>query len=97
MAHDDVGFPFSHQTGDSAAVFQGRKQLPVVNVKDLGSNAHKETLEGGAESARTILKAGGRLGMGGDYGFGWNPHGTYYDRLLLVESTIRIAGGDHAY
>jgi hypothetical protein len=32
-------------------------------------DGHKETLEGGAESARRILKAGGRLGMGGDYGF----------------------------
>jgi imidazolonepropionase-like amidohydrolase len=32
-------------------------------------DGHKETLEGGAESARKILKAGGRLGMGGDYGF----------------------------
>jgi imidazolonepropionase-like amidohydrolase len=31
-------------------------------------DGHKETLEGGAESARRILKAGGRLGMGGDYG-----------------------------
>src|SRR5205814_4476548 len=40
-------------------------------------DGHKETLEGGAESARKILKAGGRLGMGGDYGFAWNPHGDY--------------------
>jgi imidazolonepropionase-like amidohydrolase len=32
-------------------------------------DGHKETLEAGAESARRILKAGGRLGMGGDYGF----------------------------
>lgn len=40
-------------------------------------DGHKETLEGGAESARMILKAGGRLGLGGDYGFAWNPHGTY--------------------
>jgi len=32
-------------------------------------DGHKETLEGGAESARRVLKAGGRLGMGGDYGF----------------------------
>jgi len=40
-------------------------------------DGHKETLEGGAESARRILKAGGRPGMGGDYGFAWNPHGDY--------------------
>src|SRR5262249_49926320 len=44
-------------------------------------DGHKETLEGGAESARRILKAGGRLGMGGDYGFGWNPHGDYAKEL----------------
>src|SRR5204862_2483320 len=44
---------------------------------------HRETLEGGAESARRILKAGGRLGMGGDYGFAWNPHGDYAKELTF--------------
>ncbi|MDB5310977.1 MAG: imidazolonepropionase [Gemmataceae bacterium] len=44
---------------------------------------HKETLEAGAESARMILKAGGRLGMGGDYGFAWNPHGDYARELTF--------------
>ena len=29
------------------------------------------------------LKAGGRLGMGGDYGFGWNPHGDYAKELTF--------------
>jgi imidazolonepropionase-like amidohydrolase len=46
-------------------------------------DGHKETLEGGAESARMILKAGGRLGMGGDYGFAWNPHGDYARELTF--------------
>jgi imidazolonepropionase-like amidohydrolase len=46
-------------------------------------DGHKETLEGGAESARIILKAGGRLGMGGDYGFAWNPHGDYAKELTF--------------
>jgi imidazolonepropionase-like amidohydrolase len=46
-------------------------------------DGHKETLEGGAESARRILKAGGRLGMGGDYGFAWNPHGDYARELAF--------------
>ena len=45
--------------------------------------AHQETLDGGAESARRILKAGGRLGMGGDYGFAWNPHGDYAKELTF--------------
>jgi len=46
-------------------------------------DGHKETLEGGAESARKILAAGGRLGMGGDYGFAWNPHGDYARELTF--------------
>ena len=46
-------------------------------------DGHKETLEGGAESARMILHAGGRLGMGGDYGFAWNPHGDYAKELTF--------------
>src|SRR4051812_21585424 len=46
-------------------------------------DGHKETLEGGAESARTILRSGGRLGMGGDYGFAWNPHGHYAKELTF--------------
>ena len=44
---------------------------------------HQETLEGGAESARKILRAGGTLGMGGDYGFAWNPHGDYAKELTF--------------
>jgi imidazolonepropionase-like amidohydrolase len=46
-------------------------------------DGHQETLDGGAESARRILRAGGRLGMGGDYGFAWNPHGTYAKELTF--------------
>ncbi len=52
-------------------------------------DGHKETLEGGAESARRILKAGGRLGMGGDYGFAWTPHGTYAKELTFF---VRYVG-----
>lgn len=46
-------------------------------------DGHQETLEGGAQSARRILEAGGRLGMGGDYGFAWTPHGTYAKELTF--------------
>jgi imidazolonepropionase-like amidohydrolase len=51
-------------------------------------DGHKETLEGGAESARRILKAGGRLGMGGDYGFAWNPHGEYAKELTFFVNYV---------
>ena len=51
-------------------------------------DGHQETLEGGAESARRILKAGGRLGMGGDYGFGWNPHGDYACELTFFVNYV---------
>jgi len=54
---------------------------PAFGMPQSVIDGHKETLEGGAESARKILKAGGRLGMGGDYGFAWNPHGDYAKEL----------------
>ncbi len=51
-------------------------------------DGHQETLDGGAESARKILKAGGRLGMGGDYGFAWNPHGDYAKELAFFVNYV---------
>lgn len=54
---------------------------PEFGMPQAVIDGHKETLEGGAESARRILRAGGRLGMGGDYGFAWNPHGDYAREL----------------
>jgi imidazolonepropionase-like amidohydrolase len=56
---------------------------PSIGMGQRVIDGHKETLEGGAESARRILKAGGRLGMGGDYGFAWNPHGDYAKELTF--------------
>ena len=56
---------------------------PSFGMSQAVVDGHKETLEGGAESARMILKAGGRLGMGGDYGFAWNPHGDYAKELTF--------------
>jgi imidazolonepropionase-like amidohydrolase len=46
-------------------------------------DGHQETLDGGAESALRILRSGGRVGMGGDYGFAWNPHGDYAKELTF--------------
>ncbi|MBM4002157.1 MAG: amidohydrolase family protein [Planctomycetes bacterium] len=76
-------------------------------------DGHKETLEGGAESARRILREGGTLGMGGDYGFAWNPHGDYAKELAFfvnyvgfspletircaTKSGARIMGRDHEF
>jgi imidazolonepropionase-like amidohydrolase len=54
-------------------------------------DGHKETLEGGAESARRILKAGGRLGMGGDYGFAWIPHGDYARELSFFVKYVGLS------
>jgi imidazolonepropionase-like amidohydrolase len=64
---------------EHASIVRGREfHLPQKVI-----DGHKETLEGGAESCRRILKAGGRLGMGGDYGFAWNPHGDYAKELTF--------------
>jgi imidazolonepropionase-like amidohydrolase len=51
-------------------------------------DGHWETLEAGIKSAQMILKAGGRLGMGGDYGFAWTPHGTYADELTFFVKDV---------
>lgn len=67
------------------------KRGPEFGLSQRVIDGHQETLEGGAESARRILKAGGRLGMGGDYGFGWNPHGDYAKEL---EFFVKYVGLD---
>ncbi|MFN5078444.1 MAG: amidohydrolase family protein [Planctomyces sp.] len=56
---------------------------PEFGMSQRVIDGHQETLDGGAESARMILKAGGCLGMGGDYGFAWNPHGDYARELTF--------------
>lgn len=62
---------------------------PELGMPQTVIDGHQETLEGGAESARRILRAGGRLGMGGDYGFAWNPHGDYAKELSFF---VRYVG-----
>lgn len=56
---------------------------PEFGMSSRVIDGHKETLEGGMKSARMILEAGGCLGMGGDYGFAWNPHGDYARELTF--------------
>ncbi len=62
---------------------------PEIGMSQRVIDGHQETLDGGAESARMILRAGGRLGMGGDYGFAWNPHGDYAKELSFF---VRFVG-----
>ncbi len=66
----------------------GFEKFSVDRGKDFGLSqrvidGHQETLEAGAESCRRVLKAGGTMGLGGDYGFGWTPHGTYAQELTF--------------
>jgi imidazolonepropionase-like amidohydrolase len=61
---------------------------PVYGMGQAVIDGHKETLEGGAASALRILRAGGRVGMGGDYGFAWNPHGTYAKELSFFVNYV---------
>lgn len=63
---------------------------PEFGLSQRVIDGHQETLEGGAESARRILKAGGRLGMGGDYGFAWNPHGDYAKELEFFVNYVGL-------
>ena len=61
---------------------------PQIGMPQAVIDGHQETLDGGAESALRILKAGGRLGMGGDYGFAWTPHGTYAKELSFFVNHV---------
>lgn len=63
---------------------------PEFGLPQVVIDGHQETLDGGAESARRILRAGGRLGMGGDYGFGWNPHGDYAKELTFFVKEVGL-------
>ena len=56
---------------------------PEFGLPQAVIDGHQETLDGGTESALRILNEGGRLGMGGDYGFAWTPHGTYAKELTF--------------
>jgi len=69
---------------EHASVVRG----PEVGLPQAVIDGHQETLDGGAESAQRILKAGGRLGMGGDYGFSWNPHGDYAKELSFFVNYV---------
>lgn len=67
---------------------------PEIGMPQAVIDGHKETLEGGAESARRILKAGGRIGLGGDYGFAWNPHGQYAKELTFFVNFVGFSALD---
>ncbi len=69
---------------EKASVIHG----PEFGLSQRVIDGHQETLDGGAESARRILRAGGRIGMGGDYGFGWNPHGDYAKELTYFVKDV---------
>lgn len=64
---------------------------PEFGMSQAMIDGHQETLDGGAESARRILAAGGRLGMGGDYGFAWNPHGDYAKELAFFVDFVGLS------
>ena len=61
---------------------------PALGMPQAVIDGHQETLDGGAESCRRLLEAGGRIGMGGDYGFAWNPHGDYAKELTFFVNDV---------
>jgi imidazolonepropionase-like amidohydrolase len=69
---------------EKASVLHG----PEFGLSQRVIDGHQETLDGGAASALRILRAGGRVGMGGDYGFGWNPHGDYAKELTFFTKEV---------
>jgi len=56
---------------EKASIIHGAKYGMSQQVID----GHQETLDAGTMSALRIIRERDRLGLGGDYGFAWNPHG----------------------
>jgi len=71
---------------EKASIIHG----PEFGLSQRVIDGHQETLDGGIESARRILRARGRLGMGGDYGFGWNPHGDCARELTFFVKDVGL-------
>lgn len=69
---------------EKASILRGPEFGLPQNVID----GHQETLDGGMASALRILRAGGRIGLGGDYGFGWNPHGDYAREISFFVNDV---------
>lgn len=69
---------------EKASIIHG----PEFGLSQRVIDGHQETLDGGAASALRILREGGRIGMGGDYGFGWNPHGDYAKELTFFTNEV---------
>ena len=61
---------------------------PEFGLPQAVIDGHQETLEAGKASALKILRSGGRLGLGGDYGFAWTPHGTYAHELTFFVEDV---------
>ncbi|MCS5629247.1 MAG: amidohydrolase family protein [Pirellulaceae bacterium] len=80
---------------EKASILHG----PDFDMTQQVIDGHQETLDAGTISAQRIIREGGRLGLGGDYGFAWNPHGDYAKELtffvehvgLTVEQTLICA------
>lgn len=69
---------------EKASILRG----PEFGLPQSVIDGHQETLDGGSASALRILRAGGRIGLGGDYGFGWNPHGDYAREITFFVNDV---------
>ena len=69
---------------EKASILRG----PEFGLPQSVIDGHQETLDGGTASALRILRAGGRIGLGGDYGFGWNPHGEYAREITFFVKDV---------
>ena len=86
-----------HAGGAGAAVRAGqhRARPGVRHVAARSSTATRRRWKAAPRAPGASCKAGGRLGMGGDYGFAWNPHGDYAKELTFFVELRRLhaAGG----
>jgi len=71
---------------EKASIVRG----PAFGMPQQVIDGHQETLDAGTASAQRIIREGGRLGLGGDYGFAWNPHGDYAKELTFFVEHVGL-------
>ncbi|HIA62961.1 MAG TPA: amidohydrolase family protein [Planctomycetaceae bacterium] len=71
---------------EKASILHG----PEFGMSQQVIDGHQETLDAGTLSAQRIIREGGRLGLGGDYGFAWNPHGDYAKELTFFVEHVGL-------
>jgi len=64
---------------------------PELGVSQAAVEGHYAALDAGVQSAQRIHNSGGKLALGGGFGFAWTPHGKYAKELELCVDAVGLS------